>query len=290
MAALRVFLSHSHKDNGWCDGFVAELKNADIDVWYDREGLSVGAKWVQTLEKELQERDIYLMVVTPDAWASQWVRDELNLALGQRKHILGVLCKPTRVSGFLSTYQLLDVTHLSARQAAQKVAQALRGAPPLAQEGKSAAPPQRTFPPPPQVAAGQAVTDVSGTWKVVSMSGESLHFKEMVLQLAQGETAITGRGTITASSSGHLEVTIAGSTESKQSGVSVNLTLTPLSPVNPTQFEVGTLHLTCTSPEEMRGTHLLQKRWIPFIKNSSATSTNEITLRRISGGKRNGPG
>src|ERR1051326_4738157 len=129
MAALRVFLSHSHQDNGWCDGFVAELKHAGLDVWYDREGLYVGAQWVQTLEQELQERDIYLIVLTPDAWASQWVRDELSLALGQRKHILGVLCKPTRVSGFLTTYQLLDVTRLTARQAAQKVTQALSGAP-----------------------------------------------------------------------------------------------------------------------------------------------------------------
>jgi hypothetical protein len=289
MAALRVFLSHSHKDNAWCDGFVAELKHYGLDVWYDREGLYVGAQWVQTLEKELQERDIYLIVVTPDAWTSQWVRDELSLALGQRKHILGVLCKPTRVSGFLTNYQLLDVIRLTARQAAQKVTQALTGSPPVAQERKPFAPPQGTFSPLPQVAAGQAVTEVSGTWKVVSMSGESLHFKGMVLQLAQVETSITGRGTITTSSSGHLEVTIAGATERQQSGVSVHLTLTPLSPVNPTQFEVGTLNLTCTNPDEMRGTHQLQKRWIPLIKTSSETSTNEITLKRSSGGKRNGP-
>lgn len=41
---LRVFLSHSHKDNGWCDGFVEELKNNNLDVWYDREGLYIGSQ------------------------------------------------------------------------------------------------------------------------------------------------------------------------------------------------------------------------------------------------------
>jgi hypothetical protein len=96
MASLRVFLSHSHKDNSWCDGFVAELKNNSLDVWYDREGLYVGSQWVKTLEKELQERDIYLIVLTPDSWASQWVQSELSLALGQRKHIIGVQLSPPR--------------------------------------------------------------------------------------------------------------------------------------------------------------------------------------------------
>lgn len=178
MASSRVFVSHSHKDNSWCEGFVAGLKHNGLDVWYDREGLYVGAEWVKTLEKELQGRDTYLIVLTPDSWASEWVQRELSLALGQRKQIIGVICKPTQVSGFITNYQLLDVTQTGAWEAAQLVAAALSGV-------KSTSSPRQASQQTPQVAIGTSQIDVSGEWT------ESGGFH---LYLSQIDTKITGAG------------------------------------------------------------------------------------------------
>lgn len=159
MASLRVFVSHSSKDNAWCDGFVSELKNHGIDAWYDREGLYVGDQWVQKLEQELQGRNIYLIVLSPDSWASPWVQRELRLALAQQKQIIGVYCKPTQVSGFITNYQLLDASKLDSLQAAQLVAAALTGA-------KSSLPPPIPISPTPfqPIAATPPRDGISGEW------------------------------------------------------------------------------------------------------------------------------
>jgi hypothetical protein len=135
----RIFVSHSHHDSAWCDPFVDALIRAGLDVWYDRQGLYVGDQWVETIERELQSRDLFLIVLTPDAWDSKWVRKELNLALGLGKSILPVLHKPTELSGFLSTYQLLDVASLDAPAAAQRVLRAI-GAPAAEPPARAAAP------------------------------------------------------------------------------------------------------------------------------------------------------
>ncbi len=189
MASLRVFVSHSHKDNDWCDGFVAELKNNNLDIWYDQEGLYVGAQWVKTLEQELQDRDVYVIVLTPNSWASQWVQSELSLALGQHKQIIGVIHKPTQVSGFLTNYQLLDVSRLDSRQAAQLVAASLSGAKPTAI-------PRTPSLPTSQVAAGTSGIDISGEW-VWQRPGlyDASDKNEVRVFLGQVGTKVTGSGT-----------------------------------------------------------------------------------------------
>ncbi|HEU5369254.1 MAG TPA: toll/interleukin-1 receptor domain-containing protein [Ktedonobacterales bacterium] len=125
MSALRIFLSHSHKDNNWCSVFVEELKRCGADVWYDKQGLYVGAKWRETIETELTGRDIFLIVLTPDSWASSWVQDEITLAMSHQKRVVGVLHQSAQISGFITTRQMLDVIGLSGVEAARSVAAAL---------------------------------------------------------------------------------------------------------------------------------------------------------------------
>ncbi|HEY7020162.1 MAG TPA: SUMF1/EgtB/PvdO family nonheme iron enzyme [Ktedonobacterales bacterium] len=127
MAATRLFVSHSSQDNDWCRPFFAALTSADpsLDVWYDEHGLSGGSAWVQTLQQELQARDVVVLVLTPDSLASQWVQEEMQLALATRRTILPVMHKPSNLSGFLLTRQWVDVVDLSPEDAARKVLTAL---------------------------------------------------------------------------------------------------------------------------------------------------------------------
>lgn len=53
MPATRIFVSHSSQDNPWCRPFVETLKANGFDVWYDEQGLSGGAAWVDTLQREV---------------------------------------------------------------------------------------------------------------------------------------------------------------------------------------------------------------------------------------------
>lgn len=121
----RIFFSHSTHDNEWCRPLVGMLKDADLDVWYDEQGLSGGAAWVQTLQREVQARDVFLLVVSPDYLASHWCQEELQLAIATRRTILPILHRPAPVEGFLLTRQWVDATNLSGTAAAARVLLAL---------------------------------------------------------------------------------------------------------------------------------------------------------------------
>src|SRR6185312_8594092 len=127
MPATRLFVSHSTQDNDWCRPFIAAMKSADpgLDIWYDEYGLSGGTEWVQTLQKELQARDVVVLILSPEALASQWVGEEIQLAIATRKTLLPVMHKPTNISGFLLTRQWVDVVGLAPEEAARKVLTAL---------------------------------------------------------------------------------------------------------------------------------------------------------------------
>lgn len=125
MASKSVFISHSHQDNEWCRQFVIALKAAGYDVWYDETGLAGGVAWIATIQRELQTRDLFFLVLTPEAWASSWVQDELQLAMATRRVVVPVLLKPTHVDGFLLTRQWVDVVGQSASLAMQRVIVAL---------------------------------------------------------------------------------------------------------------------------------------------------------------------
>ncbi|HEY7833445.1 MAG TPA: SUMF1/EgtB/PvdO family nonheme iron enzyme [Ktedonobacterales bacterium] len=125
MPPTRVFLSHSTQDNPWCRVLVDALKAAQYDVWYDEQGLTGGAEWVATLQREVQSRDVFIVVITPEAWASPWVQEEVRLALATRRTILPVMLKPSSVEGFLLTRQWVDVSGVDAPTGAQRVLAAL---------------------------------------------------------------------------------------------------------------------------------------------------------------------
>jgi hypothetical protein len=110
----RVFVSHSVQDLDWCSAFVEALQRGGIDAWYDKAGLYAGAPWIRTIERELEQRDVFLLIITPRSWQSDWVQKELELALLHHKSIIGVMQEPTpNLSGFILIYQLLDVVGLT---------------------------------------------------------------------------------------------------------------------------------------------------------------------------------
>jgi len=123
MEMTAFFVSHSHIDAVWCNQFVNSLKMQGVNIWYDNQGLFIGDEWVKKIEEELQRRDVFLLVISPESWISPWVQKELSLALALKKRIVGVIHRPTALSGFILTYQLFDATDLLPSQAAITVMQ-----------------------------------------------------------------------------------------------------------------------------------------------------------------------
>ncbi len=79
MPQLRIFLSHSHSDDAYCREFVEHLRGPDLDLWYDEHNLGSG-ELVDVVSKEIRNRSIFLVILSPAAFNSPWVRNEVNWA------------------------------------------------------------------------------------------------------------------------------------------------------------------------------------------------------------------
>jgi len=71
-----IFMSHAHADSELCRSYVAALRVRGFDVWYDESNLQAGHSLTQDIERELQARKVFLVMLTPASTASYWVRLE----------------------------------------------------------------------------------------------------------------------------------------------------------------------------------------------------------------------
>jgi hypothetical protein len=78
-------------------------------VWYDKlGGLNTGDEWWSKIRTELRTRPVFIPVLSPDAMASPWVNDEMNLAWVQRntpdgKFIIPLIYQPCTIRDDINT-------------------------------------------------------------------------------------------------------------------------------------------------------------------------------------------
>ena len=127
----RIFVSHSHEDNAFGTKLVHDLRLAlggrEEAVWYDTSGgLQVGDTWWEVIRKELEQRRIVVVILSPEAMTSKFVNRELDMAMISHKQILPILYKPCRVRLDLNTFQYVSFLPPNTYEAAlQEVLMAL---------------------------------------------------------------------------------------------------------------------------------------------------------------------
>src|SRR5689334_7267406 len=77
----RVFISHSSKDKEFVERLVADLSRHSIPVWYDKFDLRVGESVPGKINEGIAGARHFLIVLSPAAVESPWVKEELNAAL-----------------------------------------------------------------------------------------------------------------------------------------------------------------------------------------------------------------
>lgn len=77
----RIFLSHANQDAGFAQQLADDLRRHDYDVWMAPYSIEPGEKWVEAIERGLETSGIFLLVMTPNAAKSKWVKDESNYAI-----------------------------------------------------------------------------------------------------------------------------------------------------------------------------------------------------------------
>lgn len=112
----RIFISHSSRDNDFGLKLVQDLRHVlenDDAVWYDSNGgLQGGMSWWRTIKQELKARDIFIVILSPDAIESKWVNDEIDIAWylhnTEGKRIIPVLYRSCDISLDLNTLQIIS--------------------------------------------------------------------------------------------------------------------------------------------------------------------------------------
>jgi len=81
----QVFGSHSSQDKPFVEKLVADLSANAIPAWYDKLDLGVGESVPCRINDGLTKSRYFLIVLSPAALTSAWVREELNAGL--MKHV-----------------------------------------------------------------------------------------------------------------------------------------------------------------------------------------------------------
>jgi len=115
-AKTKVFISHSSHDRAFVTRIARILEQHKISYWYSATHI-VGAKqWHDEIGHALDHCNWFLVVLTPDAVRSEWVKRELMFALNEGRYrrrivpLLCKLCKYSRLSWTLPGLELVDFT------------------------------------------------------------------------------------------------------------------------------------------------------------------------------------
>jgi hypothetical protein len=94
MSIGRVFISHSSKDKAFVDRLVSDLVSHSIPVWFDKLDLPVGASVPGSINEGIAQSRYFLIVLSPAAIESTWVREELNASLMKQVSLGGTFILP----------------------------------------------------------------------------------------------------------------------------------------------------------------------------------------------------
>ena len=126
-----TFISHAHADNDLCDRYVAALRARGIDIWYDRDNAQNGHLLGSAIQRELEQRSAFVLLLTENARNSFWVDLETQTFLGllaqdRSRVLLPVRASPCSIPAMLNAFFWIDAQAMPFEQAIDAIAAALR--------------------------------------------------------------------------------------------------------------------------------------------------------------------
>ena len=111
----QIFISYARADDAFAERLAKDLRQAGWPVWIAPDSIRPGEKFDEAIDRGLLECGIFLLLLTPVAVASKWVRDETNAALRRHRQnqmrFLPLLLKPcAELPPLWSGYQQISFT------------------------------------------------------------------------------------------------------------------------------------------------------------------------------------
>ena len=102
--AIKGFLSHSDKDKKIAADLKEKLHKHGIDLFLAHVDLEGGVEWVTKLFAEVQNCDLFLVLLSKNYHHSNFTDQETGIALSIPKPILPICIDETRPYGFIERY------------------------------------------------------------------------------------------------------------------------------------------------------------------------------------------
>jgi formylglycine-generating enzyme required for sulfatase activity len=108
----QVFISYATKDAEFAHRLADDLKRLGVPVWIAPESIRPGESWVSAIERGLEESSHVVVVLTPAALESRWVKKETDIAIARERkgriQVIPLNVEPCAVPLFLSSYQMVS--------------------------------------------------------------------------------------------------------------------------------------------------------------------------------------
>ena len=112
-SAPHFFISYSREDAALQRRIIAELRGRGLNVWVDVEHLIPGSPaWEKEIERSIRGAKGVIVLLSPDAHNSEWVRREISFAEQNEKRIFPVLIRGEEDDSIplrLSSHQRVDL-------------------------------------------------------------------------------------------------------------------------------------------------------------------------------------
>jgi hypothetical protein len=91
-----IFISYSRRDQEFVSRLADDLNAHVAGVWFDQSTIQAGQKWHDEILEGIHECKAFVLVLSPDAVESRYVREELDKALELGKPIFPVIYRPAK--------------------------------------------------------------------------------------------------------------------------------------------------------------------------------------------------
>lgn len=123
---INIFISYSHSDNDFVDQLEADLRQQGFATWMDRRRLAGGHKWRRELQDAIDRSHVLLVVLSPEAIASEYVQTEYGYATDEGKIVIPLYYRNCKVPMELRGIQWVDFQD-NYQQGLESLVQALAG-------------------------------------------------------------------------------------------------------------------------------------------------------------------
>src|SRR5690242_7384873 len=108
---ISLFISYAHADSSFVDKLEADLRQHGYDPWIDRQRLKGGQRWRRELQEAVKRAQVLLIVLSPDAVASNNVQIEFDYFLELSKLVIPLYYRECEVPMELRAIQWVDFRH-----------------------------------------------------------------------------------------------------------------------------------------------------------------------------------